>query len=124
MKIKACIPMSVAGKCTERSIVDTARIGNNIHTSWMKWAGSCLRAQDVFRSELEGLGLKYSLAVSENEGIQSLISGGDVSEELRHGWTLSLETGGSGSRRSVCLQHSRKGGTSISDLWNREAFSL
>lgn len=85
MKIKACIPMSVAGKCTERSIVDTARIGNNIHTSWMKWAGSCLRAQDVFRSELEGLGLKYSLAVSENEGIQSLISGGDVSEELRQG---------------------------------------
>lgn len=52
-------------------------VGNNIHTSWVKLTGSCFRAQDVSRSELEGPGLKYGLGVdvmNGNEGIQSLIS--------------------------------------------------
>lgn len=50
----------------------------------MKLAGSCLGAQALSRSELVWPGLKYSLGVEvihENEGIQNLNSGANISEE-------------------------------------------
>lgn len=71
-------------------LVDTATVDNNIHASWMKLSGSCLRAQDSCRSELERLRLKCSLgveAMNEGEGIQSLIRGVHMSEETGEGWT-------------------------------------
>lgn len=95
-------------------------------TSWMKLAGYRLGAQDVSRSKLGWPGLKYSLrteVMHENEGIQNLISGVNISEE--HRWGLHQE-----SRKGMLREQElylfpalfRTGGLSISGLWNRGIF--